>query len=230
MRKLITVFMLVLTGLLGIGISQRRRTHSKPKPKAKPIVRSLTVRIISSAEMVCGTTECLTRDSSVNLKAISTEPANAQLTFQWSVSGGKLVSTGNPTTWNLNNVLPGVYTASIKVADQQGGTGNDQLQVRVVSCGGCNSTPCPTISVSCPEEIDAKERLSFSATVSGGPTSIKPTYLWTVSSGKIIRGETSPELDVTIEDGEDQVRGTVYVGGYDPNCSTIASCTSKINR
>lgn len=230
MQKLIVVILLLLTGLLGIALSQKRRHNSKPKAKPKVVARSLTVRIISSAEMVCGSTECPTRESSVNLNAISTGQENAQLTFQWTVSGGNVVTAGNTTKWNLHNVLPGVYTASVKVSDQQGGTGNDQFQVRVVSCGGCQaSTPCPVITVACPAEIDGKEPLSFSATVSGGPP-LKTTYLWTISSGKILKGETASSLDVAVEDGEDEVRGTVYVGGYDPNCPTIASCTSKIRR
>jgi len=232
MRKVIAVVMLLLTVLLGIGLSQKRRQKAKPKPKPKAVARSLVVKVISSAEMICSSGECPTRESSVNLSATSTDPTNAQLTFQWTVTGGKLMSTGSATKWNLNNVFPGVYTASVKVSDQQGGTGNDQVQIRVVSCGGCqNSTPCPVISVSCPDEIDGKARFKFLVTVAGGPTlKTPPTYLWTVSSGKITNGDTSSDIDVDAAEDEDEIRGTVYVGGYDPDCSTIASCTSKIKR
>jgi len=231
MQKVIAVIMILLTGLLGMGLSQKRKTKAKPKPKPKIVARSLTVRIISSAEMICGSGGCPTRESSVNLNAISADQENAQLTYQWTVSGGKLTTTGNATKWDLNNVLPGVYTASVKVSDQQNGTGNDQVQIRVLNCGGCqSSSPCPVISVACPAEIDGKAGLNFSATVSDGSPVSKQTYLWTVSAGKITSGETSSNIEVAADDDEDEIRGTVYVGGFEPNCSTIASCTSKIRR
>ena len=168
------------------------------------------------------------------LVATSTNPGvDEQASFQWSVTAGKLNPAGHVLSWDLKDVAPGVYTATVKVSDHHAGTGSSQQQITVVDCGPCNenASPCPVISVSCPEEIDRTGSLKFLATVSGGPLLSTPiTYLWTVSSGKIISGEKSKDLEVVLPFDEDEVRGTVYVGGYDPRCATIAWCTSKLKK
>jgi hypothetical protein len=211
----------------------KRRTAKAP-PKPRIVAHSIPVSIFSSDEMICGSGQCPMRVSSAKLVANSTNPGvDEQSKFEWSVTVGKLTSVGNVLSWDLKGVVPGVYTATVKVSDQHAGTGSAQQQVTVVDCGPCsqNSSPCPVISVSCPDEIDPSASLKFLTTVSGGSLLSTPiTYLWTVSSGKIVNGEKSKDLEVALPSDEEEIRGTVFVGGFDPRCATIASCTSKIKK
>lgn len=249
------VILLALASCFSFGIAEKRKPKPKAKPKAtakkssakakrttakkratKPriVAHSIPVSIVSSDEMICGSRQCPMRGATAKLVATSTNPAvDEQSRFEWSVTAGKLNSAGHVLSWDLKDVGPGVYTATVKVSDQHAGTGSSQQQITVVDCGPCNenSSPCPVISVSCPDEIDTAGSLKFLSTVSGGPVLSTPiTYLWTVSSGKIISGEKSKDLEVGLPFDEDEVRGTVYVGGYDPRCATIAWCTSKLKK
>ena len=211
----------------------KRRTVKAP-PKPRVVAHSIPVSIVSSEEMICGSAQCPTRVSTAKLVANSTNPGiDEQSRFEWNVTAGKLISSGNVLSWDLKGVVPGVYTATVKVSDQHAGNGSAQQQITVVDCGPCsqNSSSCPVISVSCPDEIDTSASLKFLTTVSGGPLLSTPiTYLWTVSSGKILNGEKNKDLEVALPSDEEEVRGTVFIGGYDPRCATIASCTSKIKK
>lgn len=234
MPRMMVLSMVVVASLFSFGFSQKRRAKVKPKPKPKIVARPITLNIISSAEMICNSGQCLNREATVKLVADSSNPnGDPSIVFVWNVTGGKLNSTGKSVSWDLKGVLPGVYTATVKASDQHSGKGDAQKQVSVIDCGPCtqNSTPCPTISVACPSEVDKSTVLKFSATVAGGPLLSTPaTYLWTNSAGRIVNGIKGPEMEVALPEDEDEVRGTVFIGGYDPRCSTIASCTSKIKR
>jgi hypothetical protein len=228
MRRAIALLTIVLF-LLGTGVSQRRKSKHKAAPKPKVVSRHVTVNVVSSADMICSTGECPTRESVLKLSA-STVNTGDTFSYSWSVSGGKIAATGNSVVWDLKGALPGIYTAFVKVSDQHSGTGDAQLQIKVVPCGNCTqeSSPCPLISVSCPDEIVKGSSFKFAVNIAGGPTLVTPTYLWTVSSGKIVKGDREKELEVVASDDDPEIRGTVLVSGYDPNCSTIGSCTSKL--
>ena len=146
----------------GSGASQRRRVkHTvKPKPAPKIVERFLVVNIFSPTDMICGSVFCPARDSSVKLIANSSAPSGDALSFDWNVSSGKVSSNGGSVSWDLKGVEPGVYTATVKVSDQHSGTGTAQREIRVVDCGACseNTSPCPVITVSCPDEIANKNR------------------------------------------------------------------------
>jgi hypothetical protein len=236
MSRAVILFLLILASAFGVAFSQRRRAKPKPKPKppARIIERVLTVTVAPAAEMVCSSGQCPTLESRVKLTANSNNRAGDQeVSFEWTAPVGKISSTGNSATWDLKGVNPGEYVATVRVSDQHSGKGTAQQQIKVIDCGPCsqNSTPCPLISVSCPEEVDKTTALKFIVTVARGPELHTPiTYLWTVSAGKIINGEKDKELEVALPEDEDSVRGTVFVGGYDPRCATIASCTSKIRK
>ena len=240
--KATIALMLLLSLFLSTGISQRRRAKPKakaspkqrhqPPPRPKIVARSLTVSIVSSTDMICASIQCPLRDSSVKLIANSLNESGADnLSYDWSFTGGKLSSNGRSVSWDLKGVQSGIYTANVKVSDQHAGTGTAQTQIRVVDCGACTpqSSPCPVIAVSCPDEISKDEALKFNVTITDGPKILTPpTFLWTISSGTISSGETAPELNVVGPYDEERVRATVYVGGYQPDCRTITSCTTKI--
>lgn len=85
---------------------------------------------------------------------------------------------------------------------------------------------CPTISVSCPSDLVNGEPLIFTATVNGGDPNVIPTFNWTVSAGKIIRGQGSSSITVdTVGFAGQAFTGTVSIAGFDSACSSTASCS-----
>ena len=154
---------------------------------------------------------------------------NNELLFTWSVTAGRLRGDGRTVTWNLGGLAVGTYTATVEVNDGTGLTSNASTSVTVAPCSDCGylSTPCPTVTVSCPSEAVSKQPLTFEATVSGGYTDSTVTYKWSLSAGKIISGQGTSKVKVDVSDLTGQsLTGTVTVGGFNPKCSlNVASCT-----
>jgi PKD domain-containing protein len=90
---------------------------------------------------------------------------------------------------------------------------------------------CPVTNVRCPSEVYAKDRLTFTADVSGGDPNVQPTYNWTVSAGTISSGQGTATIDVDTSGLEGTVTATVEAGGFDRSCgyrSTASSCTTSV--
>ncbi len=120
---------------------------------------------------------------------------------------------------------PGTYTATVDVNDGNGHTVNGSTTVTVAECTGCRP-PCPTVSVSCPSDVDQGSPITFSASV-GGDANV--TYNWSVSAGTISSGQGTSSITVSTDGlGGQTVTATVELGGLDPSCSRTASCTTGI--
>ena len=88
---------------------------------------------------------------------------------------------------------------------------------------------CPTVEVTCPDTVNVGEDLTFTAGVSGGASSVTPTYNWTVSAGSIKSGQGTSTIVVdTADTGGQTITATVDVGGFDRECSTSSSCTVSV--
>ena len=86
--------------------------------------------------------------------------------------------------------------------------------------------PCPTVSVSCPGDIEQGSPLTFSSSLS---SSANVTYIWSVSAGTISSGQGSPSITVDTQNlGGQTVTATLELGGLDPTCSGTASCSTAI--
>lgn len=97
--------------------------------------------------------------------------------------------------------------------------------VRVgVSAQQNGATPCPTVVINCPDGPSPGRPAYYSAHVSGGDPSVKPTYRWTVSAGTITGGEGTARISVEAE-GSNSLTATVEVGGYPASCPASSSCS-----
>ena len=95
----------------------------------------------------------------------------------------------------------------------------------VADCTGCKP-PCPTLSVSCPSDVEQGSPITFTASVSGDAN---VTYNWSVSAGTISSGQGTSSITVdTAGLGGQTVTATVELGGLDPSCSRTASCTTQV--
>jgi len=163
------------------------------------------------------------------LTANFTDADNDTLLYTWSVTGGKLTGEGKAVSWDLSGVANGTYTATVSVNDgNPTHTVTSSVTVTVADCTGC-VPPCPTVSVSCPSEVDQGSPIPFTASVAGGPANATATYNWSVSAGTISGGQGTSSITVdTAGTGGQSITATVELGGFDPACSRTASCTTSV--
>jgi hypothetical protein len=164
---------------------------------------------------------------SVQLTANATDPDGDTLLYTYNVTGGRITGEGPNVTWDLDGVQPGTYTATVEVDDGCGCVAFSSTTVEVRDCTCV--PPCPTVSVTCPDTVNEGSSITFTANVSGGDTSVSPTYNWSVSAGTIASGQGTPSVTVdTTGLGGQSITATVNVGGYPPECQTTASCTTQV--
>ena len=213
----------------------RRNARIPPHINAVPVVSSVSgslTAITRPCPPGTSSTSCTPSDSTVQLTANASDADNDTLLYTWSVTGGRLTGEGRTVSWDLTGVANGSYTATVEVNDGNGGKANGSATITVADCTGCvpPPPPCPTISVSCPSEVDTGQPITFTASVAGSlPSGVTVTYNWSVSAGTISSGQGTSSITVdTAGLGGQSVTATVNVGGLDPSCSATASCTTGI--
>jgi len=172
-------------------------------------------------------------NKSISVATKASDPENDVLTYNYTVSGGRIVGTGANVTWDLTTAQPGTYTITTGVDDGCGICGKTDTQtIRVEECPDCAPVcACPTLTISGPAGITAPgETMTFNASASGDVT-----FNWTVSSGTIESGQGTPSITVrtTKEMSGSNVTATVQIAGPivdDPacNCLKTASETASI--
>jgi hypothetical protein len=90
-------------------------------------------------------------------------------------------------------------------------------------------TSCPTVTVSCLDNVSLARLINFTANISGGDPRVTPTFKWTVSGGTISSGQGTGSIKVKVEGaGYGVFTATVDAGGYDRGCAMSNSCTIVI--
>jgi hypothetical protein len=222
-------------GFIGQIWFGRRNARMPPHVNAIPVVSSVTPSL-STITRPCpperGTSANCPSSSTVTLVANASDADNDQLLYTWSVTGGRLSGEGRQVTWDLTGAANGSYTATVEVNDGNGGTANGSATVTVADCPDCVKPPppCPTVSVSCPSEVDPNQPITFTASVTGGDSAATYTYNWSVSAGTISSGQGTSTITVdTANLAGQSVTATVSIGGADPSCTgTTSSCTTSI--
>lgn len=230
------LFCLPVDGVSSAESSGPAAPRPSPSPKKRNQVISdppvVDLKSSSSLLKFCppatGSADCST-SREVSLSA-TTGDHDSDLTFKWSVTAGRIRGNGPKVIWDLSGVAEGTYTASVEATDRDNLSANAATGVTISPCQSCVTleSPCPTIAVSCPA-TGLKQALNFEAHVYGGDPDFKVTYSWTVSSGKIIRGQNTSTITVDASDsGNQAVTGKVTVGGTLPECFSTASCTTEL--
>jgi hypothetical protein len=190
-------------------------------------------RVVLPAECPAGqqpNPNCTPTAGTVQLSATATDPDGDTLLYTYSTTGGRVTGDGPNATLDLTGVAPGTYTVTVEVDDGCGCIAFTSTTVTVERCD-CVEIPrqieCPTVTVSCPDQGTIGTPVTFTANVSGGDSSVTPTFNWTVSAGTISSGQgtSSITVDTTGVAGNSTITATVEVGGYDRTCSTSNSCT-----
>lgn len=209
--------------------------HRNARSVPPPLNVEPTVSVSSSAASITlpcpegtASTTCVPSASrEVTLTADARDQDNDTLLHTWSVTGGRITGEGRTVSWDLSGVNPGTYTVSVEVNDGNQHKAFASATVAVANCADCKP-PCPTVSVSCPADVDEGASLTISASVSDG-SSMSLTYNWSVSAGTISGGQGTSTITVdTAGLGGQTVTATVELGGVDPACSRTASCSTSI--
>ncbi len=221
------------SGFMGQVWFGRRNSRNVPVPNQPPTgsVSASMSSITRPCPEGTSSTSCSPSGSEVQLTANYTDPDNDTLLYTWTVTGGKLTGEGKVVTWDLSGVANGTYTATVEVNDGNGHIVPGSATVTVADCTGCVAPPppCPTVSVSCPSDVDQGSPITFTSSVSGGPPNATATYNWSVSAGTISGGQGTSSITVdTAGTGGQSITATVELGGFDPACSRTASCTTSV--
>ena len=175
---------------------------------------------------------CSDSNKSISVATRASDPENDVLTYNYTVSGGRIVGTGANVTWDLSTAQTGTYTIVTGVDDGCGVCGRtDTKTITVRECPDCEPPPveapkctCPPLSVSGPAGITQPgESMTFTASSSGDVT-----YNWTVSAGSIESGQGTPSITVrtTPDMAGSNVTATVTIGGLPAACANSSCQTS----
>jgi hypothetical protein len=156
-------------------------------------------------------------DMSVNVSTSASDPENDVLTYNYTVSGGRIVGTGANVSWDLSGVQPGTYTITAGVDDGCGVCGKTVTET--VTVVRCDCEPIRVECPSCPTSVDVNgpsgttnpgETMTFTASGVGGNDT---TYKWTVDAGEIEGPDDGPSVTVrtTPQMQSSNVRATVNV-------------------
>jgi hypothetical protein len=150
----------------------------------------------------------------VGTKASSSDATDV-LTYNYTVSGGRIVGSGANVTWDLSGVRPGTYTITAGADNGCGVCGNTKTETITVEECKCESPCiCPTLDVSGGGVVESGQPMSFTANLNGG-SGTDYTYNWNVSAGTISSGQGTPSItvDTTGLANNTNITATVDVGG-----------------
>ncbi len=183
--------------------------------------------------------QCADGSKTISVATRASDPENDVLTYNYTVSGGRIVGTGANVQWDLSSAQAGTYTIVTGVDDGCGVCGRtDTKTITIRECPDCFTPPtapvcnCGTVSVTGPAGTTSPgASMTFTATATGQGSS-NFTYNWTVSSGTITSGQGTPSITVSTTDAMagTNVTASVTVGGTQEgcNCPTEASETAGV--
>jgi hypothetical protein len=174
---------------------------------------------------------CIDYNGLISVETVVKNPKNKALTYQYTVSGGRILGQGEKVFWDLEGTRPGTYTITVAIDEGRGFSDKMQTQtITVRECGCPDFCSCPTLDVTRSGNVRAGETVEFTADVKGG-TAGDITYNWTVSKGEIIEGQGTPQIKVkTTSEMTGTIKATVEIGavGLCAECPRTASETGTI--
>lgn len=214
----------------------RRNSRGNPDKLVPP--SDVTAVDIDSVEVTLpcppGTSSTQCRDDqTVAVRTSATNPANDTLTYNYTVSGGRIVGQGASVNWDLSGVRAGTYTITAAADNGCGFCGKTQTKtITVKDCAGCVAPcNCASVSVSGPSSITQPGGdMNFTANVTGG-TQSSVTYNWSVSAGTITSGQGTSAITVATNDGlaGQTITATVDVGGQcNVDCPKTANASGEV--
>lgn len=102
------------------------------KPNASPNVTNVTFDITEVRPSCSGDDTVTRKASNVKVETTAEDPDGDVLTYNYTISGGRIVGTGKNVLWDLTKAQPGTYSLTAAVDD---------------GCGICGKTETKLIAV-----------------------------------------------------------------------------------
>jgi len=171
----------------------------------------------------------------VALTSIATH-FDKQARYAYTVTGGRVVGEGSKVTWDLSDAGPGIYTATVEVQDDKKHGALSSVTVTSANCGDCVicDFPCPTLFVTCYDQVKAGTPITCKVTVNSGTSSSPYTYEWSArNSGGDDISERINGRGTSISISTDGLAGETVVSkvelkGLDRSCSNSASGSTRV--
>ncbi len=222
---------------IGRRDARKGEIENKPANVDSVTLGASTITLPCRNGQVSRSGSCPDPNRMVSVATRASDPENDVLTYNYTVSGGRIVGTGANVQWDLSSAQAGTYTIVTGVDDGCGVCGRtDTKTITIRECPDCytpvTETPCNcgTLSVSGPSGVtNPGDTMSFTATATA---SGNLTYNWTVSAGTIESGQGTPSITVrtTQAMAGTNVTATVTIGGTEArcNCDTEESATAGV--
>ncbi len=156
-------------------------------------------------------------ETSSNQLSFSAKPTDYQ-NYSWRVSTGEIQGANDTPSITVVNVGTGsscTATVTIRQNDCQNSASHTTKVV---------PPACPTVSISCPSDVDEGQSITFGANIPFNP---RFSFNWSVSAGQIKEGQGTAAINVnTAGLGGKSITATLEVGGN--GCSSTTSCTTNI--
>lgn len=109
-------------------------------PNVDKLTLSKTEIVVSCSNVKGTNNSCSASKPEVTVKIEATDPENDVLTYEYTVSGGKIIGQGYNVVWDLSGVEPGNYEIKVGVNDGGGICGATKTEMLVVKeCPDCKS-------------------------------------------------------------------------------------------
>jgi hypothetical protein len=230
-RAAILLLGVLLTSVVSPQASSNASLRRKPSVELRTSNAVVTIPCPPGA---CSSSCPLTSDFRLPLAALA-EGFHERAVYAYSVGAGRIVGQGSRVTWDLSDVGPGLYTATVEVTEGKRHA-SSSVTVKIQLCMDCNPDcygMCPTLSVMCYEQVKAGTTITCKALMVGArPNGI--TYQWSsrdsddndLTSSMSKHGEyiSIPTKGL----GGKAVITTVEVKELDPSCGRTASSVTLV--
>jgi hypothetical protein len=217
------VFRRILNFFKRLFRGRRRRLHTNEAPVLQTVAASNTLLVRECPAGAISESCQPSENQTVRLVATVSDIENDQLSFEWSVSGGRIIGEGASVDWDLSGVANGKYNASVTVSDGGSKKVTGDTSVVIEECADCKKpVVCPTVIVKAAEVVIEGKPIEFTASVT--PLPVGTTFNWSLSAAKFIgdKGGSTIRVDTSGIHNE-RVMATVTIGGLPSACSVTAS-------
>lgn len=108
-----------------------------------PIINAINLSKTKVVTKFSNTSDTIENESQkIDVYIEHSDPENDVVTYNYEISGGKIIGRGSNVIWDLSNTQPGVYTITVCLDDGMGcnleGAKNKQMkEVKVIECPDC---------------------------------------------------------------------------------------------
>lgn len=223
---------LVAVLLSGALCSTASAQTSSSKKRARNHLPKVTLSVSAPfAKLRCqGTSSFSSGQDYVALLINAADPDGDNLNYKFSVTGGRIDSSGERVLWLMQDAKEGRHKVTVEVSDGRGGVSSAFAYVEA-ACDMLYMCPQMSLTISPAAEVEEGQPLTFTLNLSRGDARVAPGFHWTISAGKIKTGQGTQVITVDTNGvGDKGLTATVEVKGYDPGCDREEAAVVKTHR